>query len=82
MELGDSIPYSQGLSNNSYPEPNQPNPRTDIYFFNINSNIVLPSTTERSYRFLLTRINQIPRTDTYLFDFHSYIALPSSPRHF
>ena len=25
MEPGGSIPHSQGLSNNSYPEPNQPN---------------------------------------------------------
>ena len=25
MEHGGSMPYSQGLSNNSYPEPNQPN---------------------------------------------------------
>ena len=31
MEPGDSMPHSQGLPNNSYPEPNQPN-----------SNIVLP----------------------------------------
>ena len=25
MEPGGSIPHSQGLSNNPYPEPNQPN---------------------------------------------------------
>ena len=25
MESGGSMPHSQGLSNNSYPEPNQPN---------------------------------------------------------
>ena len=25
MEPGSSMPHSQGLSNNSYPEPNQPN---------------------------------------------------------
>ena len=25
MEPGGSLPHSQGLSNNSYPEPNQPN---------------------------------------------------------
>ena len=25
MEPGGSMPHSQGLSNNSYPEPNQPN---------------------------------------------------------
>ena len=25
METGGSMPHSQGLSNNSYPEPNQPN---------------------------------------------------------
>ena len=25
MELGVSMPHSQGLSNNLYPEPNQPN---------------------------------------------------------
>ena len=25
MKTGDSMPHSQGLSNNPYPEPNQPN---------------------------------------------------------
>ena len=25
MEPGGSMPHSQGLSNNAYPEPNQPN---------------------------------------------------------
>ena len=35
--------HSQGLSNNPYPEPNQPNSScTDIYSFH--SNIVLPPT--------------------------------------
>ena len=44
MELGDSMPHSQGLSNNyALSEPNQPVPRIDIYFFKIHSNIVLPS---------------------------------------
>ena len=41
MELGGSMPHSQGLSNNSYPEPN---PRIDTYLFKVHSNIVLPST--------------------------------------
>ena len=31
MEPGGSMPHSQWLSDNSYPEPNQPIPRTDIY---------------------------------------------------
>ena len=31
MEPGGSIPHSQGVSNNPYPEPNQPNsPQLDI----------------------------------------------------
>ena len=31
MEPGVSMPHSQGLSNNSYPEPNQPNsPKSNI----------------------------------------------------
>ena len=50
MESGVSMPHSQGLSNNLYPEPNQP--RIDSYFFKIHSNIVLPSTTRPSLRAL------------------------------
>jgi hypothetical protein len=38
------MPHSQGLSNNPYPEPNQPNPRIDTYLFKVHSNIVLLST--------------------------------------
>ena len=44
MEPGGSIPHSQGLSNNPYTEPNQPNSRIDAYLFKVHSNIVLPST--------------------------------------
>jgi hypothetical protein len=43
MEPGGSMLYSQGLSNNPYPEPNKPNSSTDIYFFKVYSNIVLSS---------------------------------------
>ena len=43
MAPGSPMPHTQMLSNNSYPEPNQPNPRIDTYFFKIHSNIVLPS---------------------------------------
>ena len=39
MESGSSMPHSQGLSNNPYPEPNQPNSPHWVH-----SNIVLPST--------------------------------------
>ena len=51
MELSGSMPRSQGLSNNSYPEPNQPNspPRIDTYLFKVHSNIVLPSTPRPPY---------------------------------
>ena len=48
MEPGDSMSHSQGVSNNPYPEHNQPIPRTDTYFFNIQSNIVLSSTPRPS----------------------------------
>ena len=34
------MPHSQGLSNNSYPQPNQPNQPIDTYLFNVRSNIV------------------------------------------
>ena len=44
MEPGGSMSHSQGLSNNSYHEPNQPFPRIDTYLFKIHSNIVLSST--------------------------------------
>ena len=44
MEPGGSMPHSQGLSKNPYPEPNQPN----SYFLKIHSNIVLPSTPRPS----------------------------------
>ena len=40
MEPLSSMPHSQGLSNNFYPEPNQPNSQ----HFKFHSNIVLPST--------------------------------------
>ena len=50
MEPGGSMAHSQGLSNNHYPESNQPIlsqinliPRIDTYFFKIHSNIVLTS---------------------------------------
>ena len=42
LEPGDSMLHSQELYSNPYLEPNQPNPRTDTYFFKIRSNIVLP----------------------------------------
>ena len=35
MEPGGSMPHSQGLSNNPYPEPNQPNYRIDTYLFEV-----------------------------------------------
>ena len=48
MEPGGSMPHLQGLSNNFYPEPNNPIPRTDTYLFKVNPNIVLPSTPKAS----------------------------------
>ena len=47
MKPGGTMPSSQGLSNNPYPESIQPNSRIDTYFFKIHSNIVLPSTLGR-----------------------------------
>ena len=44
MKPGGSIPHSQGLSNNPYPEPNQHNSSYDTYFSKIHSKIVLPFT--------------------------------------
>ena len=41
MKPGGSMPHSQGLSNNSYREPNQPN---SSHFFKIHSDIFLQST--------------------------------------
>ena len=32
MEPGGSMPHSQGLPNNPYPESNQPNPRSILIF--------------------------------------------------
>ena len=40
MDPGGSTPQSEGPSSNPYPEPNKLNPRIDIYFFKIRSNIV------------------------------------------
>ena len=42
MEPGGSLPHSQGLSNNPYPEQINPITRIDTYFFNIHSNIFIP----------------------------------------
>ena len=39
-EPGGAMPHSQGLSNNPYPELNNPIPRIDTYFYKIHSNIV------------------------------------------
>ena len=44
MEHEGTMSHSQGLSNNPYPEPNNPIPRIDTYLFKVHSNIVLPST--------------------------------------
>ena len=44
MEPGGSMPHSQGLSNNSFPEPNQLNSPHLYYLFKVHSNIGLPST--------------------------------------
>ena len=44
MEAGGSMTHSQRLSNNPYPEPNQPITCTDIYLFKVHSNIVFSST--------------------------------------
>jgi hypothetical protein len=41
MEAEGLVLHSQGLSNNPNPELNQPIPCIDIYFFKINSSIVL-----------------------------------------
>ena len=41
--------HSQELFYNPYPEPNNPIPRIDTYFFNVHSNIVLPSMPRLSY---------------------------------
>ena len=49
--------HSQGLSNNSYPEPN-PSISSFWYLFKVHSNIVLPSTPrppQRSLSFRLTK---------------------------
>ena len=35
MEPRDSMPHSQGLSNNPYPESNHPIPHIDTYFFKV-----------------------------------------------
>ena len=51
MEPGGAVPHLQGLTNNTYPEPYQPQVFTlsfytntfNTYFFKIHSNIVLPS---------------------------------------
>ena len=43
MKPGGTMPSSQGLSNNPYPESIQPNSRIDTYFFKIHSNIVFSS---------------------------------------
>ena len=54
MEPGGSMPPSQGPSNKAYPEPNQPIPPIDTYFFKIHSNIVLPSTPRPPKSFFLS----------------------------
>ena len=39
MEPAVSMPHSQGLPNNHYPEPNQPSLNTDTHFFKIHSKL-------------------------------------------
>ena len=43
MEPRGLMPHLQGLTNNPYPQPNQPYPCIDTYFFKIHSNIVFLS---------------------------------------
>ena len=45
MEPGYPMPHLKGISNNPYPEPNQPN---SSHFFKVHSNNVLPSTPRPS----------------------------------
>ena len=52
MESVGSMPHSQGLSNNSYPELI---PRTDIYLFKVHSNIVLSSQSPNIVRVIKSR---------------------------
>ena len=54
MGPGGLMPHSQGLSNNLYPEPYQSN---SSYFFEIHSNIVLPSTPRLSWRSISCRFS-------------------------
>ena len=76
MEPGGSMSHSQGLSNNPYPEPNQPNSRINTYLAKIHSNIVIPTlrttwpnklaeggiyTGERADDVLLSHINACAR---------------------
>ena len=43
MEPGGSMPHKEGLFNNPYPEPSQPNSSYSYLYLNIPSNFVLPS---------------------------------------
>ena len=52
MEPGGSMPHSRGLSNNPFPELNQPN---YPHLFMVHSNIVLPSTLRPPQRSLSCR---------------------------
>ena len=56
MKPGGSMPHSQGLSNNPYPEPNQPNTSYYTYPFQFHSNIVLPSTPRPSKGLILVGV--------------------------
>ena len=49
MVPGRTMLHSQGLSNNPYLEPNQPNSSYPHFFSKIRSNITLPTTTRPSY---------------------------------
>ena len=72
MEPGCSMPYSQGLSNNLYP-----NPCIDTYPFKVHSNIVLPSTPGPPSRSLSYRFTCYNFESTSIFLHYGYIPCPS-----
>ena len=79
-----SMLHSQGVSNNPYPDPNQPDssliPISLRFILTLPSHLRLCLSKGHYPVGLPVKILKAPLIDTYLFKIHSNIVLPPTPR--
>ena len=77
MEPRGSISRSEGLSNNSFHEPNEAYSRTDTYFSKIHSSIIFPYTLRPLYGSLSCRFTCWNFESSLTFFHSNYMICPS-----